>query len=142
MRQAKRASPDRTERRLQAIQRRIAALQYVCTGTISHQTRRCGKPTCACANDPDARHGPYYVWSRRQDNRQINSMLPNEAGPLFEQAVDNYQKLRDLLHEWERATADLLLAKTTSKSRRGQDISVRPNRRSQPARRRPRGDVR
>ena len=28
-------------------------------GSVSERTVKCGKPGCACAEDPEARHGPY-----------------------------------------------------------------------------------
>jgi len=103
-------------RRLRAVQKQIAGLEYLCSGTVSYQTRRCGKPNCACAADPAARHGPYYVWSRREGGRQVNTMLAAEVGPRFERAAGNYRKLRDLLHRWERLSAAVLLPPTGPKS--------------------------
>ncbi|MGI8746300.1 MAG: DUF6788 family protein, partial [Bryobacteraceae bacterium] len=29
-------------------------------GSLSERTIKCSKPNCACAQDPKARHGPYY----------------------------------------------------------------------------------
>jgi hypothetical protein len=123
-------------RRLRTIQRHIAQFQYICSGTVSHQVRQCGKPTCACATDPAARHGPYYLWSRREESRQVNTMLPRELGPFFEQAVDNYRKLRDLLKEWERASAEALLAMTDINSQPRRHLASERTTRSQRAQRR------
>jgi hypothetical protein len=122
--------------RLRTIQRRIAQLQYICSGTVSHQARQCGKPTCACAADPAAWHGPYYVWSRREEHRQVNTMLPQELGPFFEQAVENYRKLRDLLRVWERASAEALLAMTGTHSIRRPHLASERKTRSPRKRRR------
>ena len=114
----KKARPRRTktaEQRLRKLHKELAALGYICSGTLSHQTRSCGKPTCACAMDPAARHGPYYVWSRRENGRQVNTMLPNEVGPLFEQAVQNYRKLSELLRQWESVSAEAMTAEAPAK---------------------------
>ena len=38
----------------------LAQPQPMRRGSVSKRTIKCGKPGCACAHDPKARHGPYY----------------------------------------------------------------------------------
>lgn len=35
----------------------------------------CGRKNCRCADDPAARHGPYYEWSRHHDGRLHHSVM-------------------------------------------------------------------
>jgi Family of unknown function (DUF6788) len=100
----------RIVRRLEQIRKEIAAIDYICSGTVSYQTKRCGKSQCVCARDPAARHGPYCGWHRQEDGRQVHSMIPEALAPRFQQANKNYRKLRQLLKEWEKTSAKILKA--------------------------------
>lgn len=84
-------------------------MELLCSGHLARQMRRCGKSNCACASDDAARHGPYYVWSRREGGRQVNTTIPKQLVPRFEEALATYREVRVLLKEWERESAALLL---------------------------------
>lgn len=99
-----------TVRRLKQIRKEIAAIDYICSGTVSYQSKRCGKSQCVCARDPAARHGPYCGWHRQEGGRQVHSMIPEALASRFQQANRNYRKLRKLLKEWETASAKILKA--------------------------------
>ena len=51
------AIPDRYARRFQALKRELLELEYFCKGTLLKRMMKCGKPGCACRQDPDKRHG-------------------------------------------------------------------------------------
>ena len=67
--------------RIARIQRQVARMDLICSGTLLKRTKVCGKPNCRCARDPDAEHGPYYEWKRRENNR-----LRQEIAILIEEA--------------------------------------------------------
>jgi hypothetical protein len=61
--------PRRLEDVLQQARERIARIratinemEHLSSGTLLRRMKVCGKPGCRCADDPDARHGPYYEW--------------------------------------------------------------------------------
>ena len=56
-----------SQERLRQARAQIAKIEFICSGTLFHRTKMCGKPNCACATDPKARHGPYFEWSRRKE---------------------------------------------------------------------------
>ena len=39
---------------------------------LSQRMMKCGKPNCRCANDPAARHGPYYEWGRMRAGKLVH----------------------------------------------------------------------
>ena len=83
---------------------RIQAMDGVLSGTVHVRTKVCGKPNCRCAQDPDARHGPYIEWSHRQGNRLVHRILTPEQAELVQRAIANYRTIQDLLGLWERKT--------------------------------------
>jgi hypothetical protein len=88
----------------QELRQRIQAMDGVLSGTVHVRTKVCGKPNCRCAQDPDARHGPYIEWSHRQGNRLVHRILTPEQAKLVQRAIANYRTIQDLLGLWERKT--------------------------------------
>ncbi len=105
------------EERLQRIRKQIMDLGHVCSGTLVHQTKVCGKPGCACASDPGARHGPYYQWRRWENDRRVYMSLPESIAPGIARAIRNHRRLRRLMRLWERESIRVLLEEDRRKSR-------------------------
>jgi hypothetical protein len=99
----------RLRQRTQALRREIAAMDFVSSGTLLNRTKTCGRPSCPCATDPKARHGPYFEFNRRVDGRLVHRVIPAALAPQVRQAIDNYRKIQGLLAEWERETVKELL---------------------------------
>ena len=69
-------------------------------GSLSERYVKCGKPGCGCAEDPKARHGPYYSLTRAVGGQTRSRFLnPEEAqrareqkerGQQFRRQVDRY----------------------------------------------------
>jgi hypothetical protein len=59
------AKLQRLEERHRALLRELADIGPVLRGSICTRRARCGKSTCHCHRDPDARHGPYPIWTRK-----------------------------------------------------------------------------
>src|ERR1017187_3134705 len=94
-------------------------------GSLSERTIKCSKPSCACARDPKARHGPYYSLTHAVDGKTHSRFLTAAeadlarqqiaAGREFHAHVDAYW---EACEEW----ADIQLADSSasrSEERRG-----------------------
>lgn len=99
----------RLRERTRELRRAIAAMDFVTSGTLHVRTKVCGRPNCRCATDPEARHGPYYEWSRRQGGRLVHRVIPAALAPRVQQALDNRRRIQALLAEWEQETVKELL---------------------------------
>jgi hypothetical protein len=95
--------------RTQALRRAIAALDLLASGTVHVRTKVCGRENCRCAQDVNARHGPYHEWSRREDGRLLHSVVTPEQAKLLTEAINNHPKVQQLLDRWERETAAEIL---------------------------------
>lgn len=98
----------RAAQKIADIQQALAAMQYLASGTLLKRTKVCGNPGCRCAQDPAARHGPYYEWSYLQDGRLRHRSLTPKQAELMRQAIANYRKARKLLRIWEVHTQRLI----------------------------------
>ena len=104
----------RLRQRTQALRREIAAMDFVSSGTLLMRTKTCGRPTCPCATDPEARHGPYFEFNRRVDGRLVHRVIPATLAPRVRRALANYRRIQGLLAEWERETVKELLEPESS----------------------------
>lgn len=66
-------------------------------GSLVERLRRCGKPNCACAQDPSARHGGKFLTVRLDGETQALHVRPEDE-PRVRQAVAAYQRLWDIIN--------------------------------------------
>jgi hypothetical protein len=102
------------EQRIEKIREQIMALEHLCTGSLVSRTKLCGKPTCRCATDPSARHGPYFEWSRLEKGRMVHRVLTREQAALIRRAIAAHRTIRLLLRRWERETLRVAGIKPTA----------------------------
>jgi hypothetical protein len=110
-------SPQRPDPRLRQVQARLArireaiqAVDYLCSGTLLRRTKLCGKPGCRCAQDPAARHGPYYEWGHMKGGKLVHRMVSTRQAALLRAAITNYRTVRRLLRAWEAETERVIEA--------------------------------
>ena len=86
--------------RVRELAAQLAAPAPMRRGSLSERYVKCSKPGCACAAQPEARHGPYYSLTRGVAGRTQSRFLSAEqavvvrrqieAGRRFRQQVDAY----------------------------------------------------
>lgn len=103
-------------RRIEKIRRQIASIDLVCSGTLIKRMKKCGKPNCRCATDPDALHGPYYEWSRPVNGHLVHKIVSPDQAKHLRVAIRNYRKLQTLLLKWKEETMAILLKSQKRKS--------------------------
>ncbi len=106
---------DQALARINELRRSIAALDWLCSGTLSHRTKTCGQPTCHCHTDPTARHGPYFEWTRLERGRLVHRSIAPDQADLLRKAIANFRAIRALLRRWERETLRALGVRPTEK---------------------------
>jgi hypothetical protein len=77
-------------------------------GTVLKRMMKCGKAGCACAADPDKRHGPYFELTFKANGKTVNVKLSPEAAPLYNAASLQYRKLKTLLNRLEKLSQIIL----------------------------------
>lgn len=97
----------------------LAETSYLWSGSISEQRLTCGKPSCACHQDPDRRHGPYTYWSTKVNGKTVNRLLKPEEAELYRGWIENRRKMQKLqrrMVKLSRKVAPLLLRQTRSRA--------------------------
>jgi uncharacterized protein DUF6788 len=76
-------------------------LSPLCSGSLHEQYLPCGKVHCRCHDRKLPRlHGPYYLWIRRLNGRQVNRTL--RPGPDLERVkagIANYRRFQALFSQ-------------------------------------------
>lgn len=95
---------------LLARRRRLAArltdVQQTLAGSVTEQTRRCGRPGCRCADgDP---HGPYTYFSPRAHGRGRLRYVPADLVELVRAWAGNGDRAQEVLVEIAAINAELL----------------------------------
>ena len=93
--------------RIARVQASLNAMDYLCSGTLLRRMKVCGKPGCRCAEDPGARHGPYYEWGHMKGGKLVHRMITPEQAALLRRAIVNYRKAKKLMKAWENETERL-----------------------------------
>ena len=68
----------------------------------------CGRPNCACAQDPAARHGPYFEWGHMHAGTLVHRQVSAQHAAVLRRAINNYRMARKLLRDWEVETERLI----------------------------------
>lgn len=94
----------------------LAATKSMVQGGLSETFRRCGKPTCPCAQDSTARHGPHLYLTYRDDGESRSLYVPPEHVDTAHAAHDAWASFwaigcaiatlnrEALRHQWQRET--------------------------------------
>jgi len=67
------------------------------SGTIQMSYRACGKKGCRCREAKEFRHGPYYVWYRRENGKLITQSLNPDELQDYKQCIENREKMEKTL---------------------------------------------
>ena len=102
-------------KRIARIRQTLSEIDYLCSGTLLQRTKVCGKPGCRCAQDPSARHGPYYEWGHMKGGKLIHRSVTPEQATLLQQAIANHRKAKKLMQAWEDETERLFDAEAPRK---------------------------
>jgi hypothetical protein len=97
---------------------RLAEIGFIWPGHIQRRWLKCGKPTCACHEDPEARHGPYAYWTSKKDRKTVSRLLSPEEADLLEEWVQNRRGMEAIIRQMKtlsrKAAAVALRLRTES----------------------------
>ena len=101
--------------RISRIRDALNAIDHLCSGTLLQRSKVCGKPSCRCAQDPSARHGPYFEWGHMKGGKLVHSTVSPEQAAILRQAIANYRKAKKLMQAWQNETERLFDAQAPRK---------------------------
>jgi len=93
-----RSSSPATERRLYSRLRQLLNEPGALRGTLVEMRRRCGKPSCRCARDPEARHRAVILCVSLEGKR-TSIYVPADWETRVREWVARYGEMRELLNQ-------------------------------------------
>lgn len=86
----------------QAAQYRVLAAElssvgYVLQGSITKRWMTCGRASCGCLEDPDARHGPYYSWTYKRAGKTVCVYLSPQQAAVCSEWIQNNRRLERVI---------------------------------------------
>jgi len=113
------SSPSDVPPRVRQLATDLADAKPMRRGSLSERTIKCSKPSCACAQDPKARHGPYYSLTHAVGGKTRSRFLTVEQADLVRHQIDAGRKFRrpvDAVWEACEEWADHQLAESSGSS--------------------------
>jgi hypothetical protein len=98
--------------RRRALAARLGGAERVLTGTLTQQTRRCGKAGCRCADGEP--HGPYAYFAPKTAARGRLRYVPASLAGLVRRYLRNGEEIGQLLAEISAINAELLARRELS----------------------------
>jgi len=88
---------------VRALAQRLADPKPMRRGSFSVRYLKCNKAGCACADDPDARHGPYTSVVRTVGGQTRSRLVPAAQATLLRQQVEAGQQFRKQVEAYWQA---------------------------------------
>jgi hypothetical protein len=63
-------------------------------GSISTASSTCGKPQCACKENPPKLHGLYYRWTGTLEGKRTTKTISKEVAKECKRRIKNYRRLQ------------------------------------------------
>jgi len=90
---------DRYASQYRGLTARLEKVGFIWGGSIQTQRIRCGKPGCACAENPEDRHGPYVYWTTKKEGRTVTRLLHSPEAEILSEWVKNRREVDGILRE-------------------------------------------
>jgi hypothetical protein len=101
-----------------ALRRLLKLAQVAIQGNLTEVMVRCGKPTCACAQDPSRRHGPsLYFKYRDSEGRSKTLYIPRAYEAEVEAAVAAWGEMWQAMLERSQANREALAQRVRRKGK-------------------------
>jgi len=110
--------------RVRDLAARFAQPKPMRRGSLSERYVKCSKPGCPCADDPEARHGPYFSLTRGVGGRSRSRFVSDAQAELVRRQVEAGQHFRrqveafwEACEEWADAQLQGSLATTVAQKK-------------------------
>lgn len=92
-------TPEKLQEQMLELKKQIAQLEMPIQGTIHTAYIRCGKKNCSCHQSEQQRHGPYYLWYRRENGKLITQSIDEENVATYQMWISNREKLEAVVRK-------------------------------------------
>jgi hypothetical protein len=87
------------ERRQGELKARLSTVQDMRRGSLVARYRKCGKPSCCCADEQHGGHGPSLSLTWQADGKTRTKIIPPEAAERTQAQIAEFRRFRRLSRE-------------------------------------------
>lgn len=73
---------------------KLAVILPLLPGSVSTASSTCGKPNCACKENPPKLHGIYYRWTGTLEGKRTTKTISKETAKECQRRIRNYRRLQ------------------------------------------------
>ena len=111
--------------RVRQLANELAQPQPLRRGSVSERMIKCGKAGCACADDPKARHGPYYSLTWAVEGKTHSQFLTAEQAAMAKQQIaagrefhHNVSTYSEVCQDWADTQLELSAAASSGEAKK------------------------
>ena len=86
---------------------KLSKTGFLLQGSITTRWMRCGKASCLCQRDPEARHGPYHQWTVKRRGKTVTVYLDQEQAKICRKWIQNNKRAVKLISQMQALTLRL-----------------------------------
>jgi len=90
------------------LQKQLAQIGCICSGSIMSLYRKCGKQNCGCKDNSQMRHGPYYIWTRNKMGKTVTRSLSEKQAERCLEYIDNFKKMKEIIKKMKEITIQIV----------------------------------
>lgn len=76
--------------KIKKLQKELTAFEYILQGTINVKYLKCGKKQCICHKEPEKKHGPYYILTKKVKGKTVTKMFSKEKANFLNVYLKKY----------------------------------------------------
>jgi hypothetical protein len=118
------------EKERERLRQEISLLPDMRQGSLTAVYRRCGKPTCHCAQEEDPGHGPLFLLTRSVNKKTVARNIPSQEVETVRAQVAVFHHYQELSRELVNVSGQICDIKLRNPGL--SDESVKKNTRKQP----------
>ncbi len=96
------------EERYTRLQKQLGQVGYICNGTIMSMYRKCGKPNCSCKEDPQMKHGPYHIWTRKEKGKTVTRSLSEKQSDRCSEYMLNFKEMEYIIEKMKKISIQII----------------------------------
>ena len=82
------------------IKEKIASKDRILNGSLIKQYKQCGKINCRCHANVAYWHGPYFIWTRKENGKTITKTLTKNQATAVKKAIKDMKELKKIIEKW------------------------------------------
>ncbi|HOO03019.1 MAG TPA: hypothetical protein PLE76_09920 [Rectinema sp.] len=95
-----RESLDELAEKKEVVLGEIANLAPFRPGSLEHVYRKCGKPSCHCAQPGARGHGPVWILTRKVNGKSVGKVIKEDAVESTQEQIQHYHQFQELIREY------------------------------------------